>query len=219
MDNTIYISNQDTAGAIDRAFQFGGTFAKDCWLQPDGTTLKIDLALAERVMVDGMESAAPEPSENPAIPTRIDRTYPLSETDQAEWIQIGMEFGRRYREAQSLSERSQVISDQEAIAKQFRMRVLKPLIEADMVGDPIVFGTGFPDALLRPDGLHRYGGVLIHASHPLNAEELYLRESQCTVSQIIRYRIPGLDDAEWIRQNEPRETMDTIAWRKYVDRP
>jgi hypothetical protein len=129
-----------------------------------------------------------------------------------------MEFGRKYREADGIKARSRVIADQEATAKQFRMRVLEGLIKADTLTGAIVFGDGFSEALRRPDGLHRYGTVLIHASHPANAEELYLRESQCTVDRIIRYRVPGLDDAEWMRQDEPRETMDAIAWRKFARR-
>jgi hypothetical protein len=218
MDTSVYISHQNTESALDRAFQFGGTFAKDCWLQPDGTTLRIDLALAEQVMIDGImpEDDGSVQGEARQPPIRIDRTYHLSPEDQSEWLQIGMEFGRKYREADGIKERAKVIADQEATAKQFRMRVLEGLIKADTLTGAIVFGDGFPEALRRPDGLHRFGTVLIHASHPANAEELYLRESQCTVDRIIRYRVPGLDDAAWMRQDEPRGIMDVIGWRKYV---
>lgn len=218
MSTSVYIPNQSTAAAFDRAAQFHGTFAKDIWIQPDGTTLRIDLALAEQIMIDGMNEPKPEPTIEKAPPVRIDRVYNLSPADQDEWIQIGLDFGRKYRAAQSTKERAKVIADQEATAKQFRMRVLEGLIKVDMVTGTIVFGDGFPEALRRPDGLHRYGTVLIHASHPQSAEELYLRESQCTVDRIIRYRVPGLDDAAWMRQDEPREMMDVIGWRAYVQR-
>jgi hypothetical protein len=168
MITSVYIPNQSTESAFDRARQFRGTFAKDTWLQTDGTTLRISLDLAEQVMIDGMSEPKPELVIEKPLPARIDRAYNLSPEDQDEWIQIGMDFGRRYRAAQSTTERAKVIADQEATAKQFRMRVLEGLIKVDMVTGAIVFGDGFPEALRQPDGLHRYGTVLIHASHPRN---------------------------------------------------
>lgn len=216
MNPPIYIPFDNTESAIARALEIGGTFSKDCWLQPDGTTLRIDLELAEQVMVDGIGQNQPEPVIQKAPPVRLDRAYPLSVEESSEWLQISMEFAYKYRAAQSIEERARAIADQEATTKQFRMRVLEPLIKVDTITGAIVFGDGFPEALRQPDGLHRYGTVLIHASHPRNAEELYLRESQCTVDRIIRYRVPGLDDAAWMRQDEPREMMDVIGWRKYL---
>ena len=97
-----------------------------------------------------------------------------------------------------------------------RDRVVLSFVQIDIAPSSLVYGAVVPTVtcLTEPDGRAYAIEVLIHASHPASAEDLYLREKRVECDRILRYHCPSLDDAQWLKQNEPRETMDAIGWRK-----
>lgn len=219
MPQPIYITTDSFQTAIERLKQLDGTLTKNVWLEPDNLTLKIDFELAEKAFIDRIPSPPSEtkPSESSHhAPTRIDRSIPLNMEQSAEWTNITLDFAGRYLRSTNPAEQEKIAEDRATVARQFRWGVIKSIVEMDKIADSIVFGGDFPDSIDFPDGTHRHATVLIHASHPANAEELYLRESQTTCDRIIRYRVPGLDDADWIRQDNQRDTLDSIGWRKLL---
>ncbi len=215
----IYITNDSFQAAIEQLKQLDGTLTKNAWLEPDNLTLKIDFELAEKVLIDRIPSPPIEtkPSESPHFaPTRIDRRIPLNLEQSAEWTNITLDFAGRYLRSIDPVESHKIAEDRATVARQFRWNVIRSIVEMDKIQGSIVFGGDFPDSIDFPDGTHRNATVLIHASHPANAEELYLRESQTTCDRIIRYRVPGLDDSDWIRQDNQRDSLDSIGWRKLL---
>ncbi|MGL5060789.1 MAG: hypothetical protein ACRC62_12505 [Microcoleus sp.] len=215
----IYITNDSFRDAIEHLKNLGGTLTKNAWLESDNTTLRIDFELAEKAFIDRIP---PNDSETKASelshhrPTRIDRTIPLNLEQSAEWTSITLDFAGRYLQSTNPAEQEKIAEDRTTAARLFRWNVIKSILEMDMIEDHIIYGGDFPQSIPFPDGIHRSAIALIHASHPANAEELHLRESQVTCDRIIRYRVPGLDDADWIRQDNQRDSLDSIGWRKLL---
>lgn len=216
----IKIPHPDNQSAIVQMLQIGGKLAQNCWIDPDNT-LRVNLGLAEQVMIDNMDQSIDRmPDEPDSMPTRFDRVIPLTIEQSSEWLTIGHEFARQYNQAVTLEEKRSIVGARDRTSQQFRYRVIKPHIEADLPADrveAVIFGGDFPTSIESPDGMRRYCTMLVHASHPTSAEELYLREAQTVCQRIFRYRIPGVDDAEWIRQEEPREPLDVAGWRRLIN--
>jgi hypothetical protein len=216
----IVLPHTSTSEAIDTAQSFGGVFGKDCFLQSDNS-LKIALDLIDDLIVQELRTPPAAPVAIPQEePTRIDRTISMDMAQEIQLAQIEVDFLADWETAQGDRAAENAAFKKRAIAKKMlRSRVLTPLVQMELSPESNLAYGGFFDratCLDWPDGKARTAHTLIHFSHPSSPEELWLREQRVNCRLILRYQIPGLDDAEWIRQNEPRQDLDCSGWRSLL---
>ncbi|MBD2019323.1 hypothetical protein H6F43_03885 [Leptolyngbya sp. FACHB-36] len=203
------------------AEQFQAVFGRDCFLL-DHFNLRVSLDVVDRMISRSLERSTPPPPHvlTPAPPERIDRTIDLTQAQQLQLLEIDLQFQSDWiasenREAERAARRSW-----QQAKEMLRRQVITPLITADATGSTLIYGFGHHASSITvldsPDGKRYQVDTLIHASHPVSPEDLYLRELRVEAGRIIRYRIPGLDDAAWMKQNEPRGPLDPQAWRSLL---
>ena len=187
---------------------------RDCKLE--GRTIVVTLDAIDKVLEDYLNEQ--EVEEIPQRETvRTDRVIHMTDAVRLELLAVEASFVRDWNAAEAERVLEQIAIDDRRIAKQqLRSRILLPHVLNDI--DPastIVYGDGIEvcPCLEVPDGKERSVEKLIHYAHPCSPEELKLRESRIIANEIIRYRVPGLDDAEWMRQNEP---IVQLNWRELV---
>lgn len=148
------------------------------------------------------------PESRDCLPERIDREIVLTDADQLNVLQAKADFLNSTNKQQGYK---QMRSSHEAIRTTIVLRNL-PL---DIQGHTIIYGLSHPQAeSIGCDGIPRSCNTLIHGSHALSPEDEYLRERQITCDRIVRYFIPGLDDAQWSLINQPlRWPMTIQEWR------
>jgi len=221
-DSTAFITIPHTSlnAALETAEYFGAAFGKDCLLEPESHNLRISLDLVDSKIVEALEiSPTPLPTPQKFSPTRTDFTLELDTANQARLAEIELVYLQEWEAANGdLDAQDIAYRDMRTAKKALRSQFLTSLIEAAAGPGTLVYGGWFANAtcLERPDGQWRRVETLIHFTHPVSPEDLYLRECRVTCDRIIRYHIPGLDDAEWIRQNEPRQRLDAAKWRSLL---
>lgn len=169
------------------------------------------------------QNPAPEPPERIAPPERIDRVILLDNSQEIERAQIELNFLEAWDAAKGNPDAQiEAYEQQKRERRELRLRAIAPFVQLDILPErTLVYGTGefdFAECIPRYDGMPRQVHTLIHHTHPVLPEELWLREHKVTAERIIRYRIKGLDDAEWDRQNQPRGEIDVKTLRGIVAR-
>jgi hypothetical protein len=93
-----------------------------------------------------------------------------------------------------------------------RMDIVRRIATQDVRGRTLVYGGELP-------GAEAVGSkpvecdTLIHLSHALSADDLKERERGIQAQRILRYRIKGIDDVAWERQNQPAHwPLDRSDW-------
>ena len=115
-----------------------------------------------------------------------------------------------------LDAQAKALVEWQRFRRKLRLRIIRHLAQGDVIAnDTVVYGEPLEGARLidQPTGERIRVMRLIHLTHPVSPEDLYLREHNIHCSTIYRYRTIGLDDSDWLRQNEPRNRMDAIAYR------
>ena len=190
----------------------GLTLGKDCAIAPDHILLDLDT-------IDRLKAP---PTTQPEFiqTTRRDVEIQLSPDSNLQSLQIDAEFTQDWANAEGDRELERIARAKHIKAKaELREQIITPYVLEDCLeGDVLLYGGDILLAYCRsfPDGRAWTVDKLIHFSHPGSPEELYARERRVTAREIIRYRVPGLDDADWERQNEPREMLDAIGWRELL---
>lgn len=202
--------------------KLGIILGRDCQFSED-FNLKIPIVVLDRLIEEGLKNPdtalSPQPSAlSPQPPAeRIDRVIELSSQQQIALMQIENQFQIDWLESDGSEDLQRKARRTQQIAKrQLRDDIVLPYATGDLViSSSLVYGAMLPmvASLGYPDGRAFTVEALIHFSHPTSPEDLYLREKRVTAKRIYRYRIPGLDDAEWMRQNEPRGPLDAKGWR------
>ncbi len=199
--------------ALETAQALNGKFGQDCFLLPDHS-LSLPLTFIQQCL---QTSAQPDPEPCKRCPTRLDREIELDPKQQAQLLEIQAIYQQDWVAAAGNPYRRRLARRKlHQLKLKLRAEVLTPLVDLEITpGVTLVYGGFFLDALCQhaPDGRSYTVETLIHFTHPVSAEDLFLREHRVQCDRILRYRIPGLDDAEWMRQNEPRQTLDAQAWR------
>lgn len=103
--------------------------------------------------------------------------------------------------------------------RRLRLNVIHDYAQGDVVtGNTYCYGGQLEGAtpLETPTGEIIRCDRLIHCTHPVSPEDLYLREANVWCSEIYRYYVPGLDDGEWIAQNEPLQAINPESYRELL---
>ena len=212
ISNPISIPTDSLLSGLEKINRLSLTLGQDCQIWPDHILL--DLGAIDRL------KAPPTTQPEFIQTTRRDVEIQLSPESNLQSLQIDAEFTRDWANAEGDRELERIARAKHLRAKaELREQIITPyVLEECMAGKILLYGG---DILLAyclpfPDGRAWTVDTLIHFSHPGSPEELYVRERRVTAREIIRYRVPGLDDAAWERQNEPRGMLDAIGWRELL---
>jgi hypothetical protein len=214
-DSSIVIPHHSLIEALETATALNGRFGQDCFLEAN-YALKLPLAFIQKC--NGQPEINPVPCQR--CPVRLDRVIELEPEQQARFAEIQLAYAQDWEIAAGNRYQQQLARRKYHQLKQvFRSEVLTPLVDMEIsAGVTLIYGGFFFDALCQdaPDGRFYTVETLIHFSHPVSSEDLHLRERRVECDRIIRYRILGVDDAEWIRQNEPRRALNAEMWRELL---
>lgn len=225
MSLEIVIPCSSIRDALIKAEEFDAIFAKDCFLQEGTSNLRFDADFIDDRMIEAMEverileETKPQPRQF-SKPVRVDTALELDSEGNIELLQIEASFLEAWQDANGDQDvLRQAQANRQRLRRKLRLDFLDSIIRRSVVGgDTLIYGLEVNGAvcLEEADGNTHEVEVLIHATHPASPEDLYLRERQVQCDRILRWRIPGLDDGDWMRQNEPRETLDAKAWRRLL---
>lgn len=190
-------------------------------LEPDSFNLRVSLdcidELIERRLKDQQTAISPPAGNNTE---RVDRTLVMDATQQARLIEIDAVYLEEWQQANGEWELQRLARAKQQQAKiKLRSQVIEQYAAMDVKpGNTLVYGGVLPGAVCLdvPDGQQRSVERLIHFSHPVNGDELWLRECRVQAERVIRYRVPGLDDAQWMMQDEGRSGLDAAGYREIL---
>ena len=210
-----YNSVPDAFAVLDRLSLRAG---KDAIVDLDGTIHILDEAI-DRIIQSYLRvkrQPVPEPPPEPDC-YRQDRVIPMPVWAQTLLLKHRRSFVQAVAEAKDdVDAQGKAIAQWQAFRRSLRLRVIRHVAQGDVIAnDTVVYGGALEGARLleAPTGETVRALRLIHLTHPVSPEDLYLREHNIHCSSIFRYRCPGLDDGDWHTQNEPRERLDAMSYR------
>lgn len=210
-----YDSVPDAFAVLDRLSLRAG---RDAIVDMDGTIHILDEAI-DRIIQDFLRLKRQPLPKLPPEPDRYrqDRVIPLPVWAQTLLLKHKRSFVLAMAEAKDdIDAQGRAIAQWQLFRRKLRLRVIRHLAQADVIAnDTAVYGGSLDGArsLEAPTGEVIRVERLIHLTHPVSPEDLYLREHNIHCSSIFRYRCPGLDDGDWHTQNEPRDRLDAIGYR------
>jgi hypothetical protein len=216
---SILLSKPNLLDAVKTATKLGLSIGEYCTVSADG--LAVDLDWLDQLLESDLATPnTPVESSKPAEPTRITRTVELTSEQSLAHEEIQLRFAQNYAEAQGNdAQRAIAVQARKQDLAAFRQQVLAPLAQADVIqGRSLVYGYPLNGAeLIAVDGQKRITHRLIHFTNAVSAEDLKLREYRVEAVEIIRYRIPGVDDAEWMAMDDVLHwPMDVEGWRSLL---
>jgi hypothetical protein len=156
----------------------------------------------------------------PLPPTYVDREVLPNLAQKAHYDELTELFISNYQDAPTDEQRRQAFLDYRRSVTDLRLHIIQPIAEQDIDDQTALIygGLHIPGCVSidRPDGRHYIVDLLVHYSHPVSPEELRLRERRVTCKKILRYYVPGLDDARWQQQNQQRQSLDADGWRTLI---
>lgn len=201
MSDSISISHNSLLDCVTRVTKLGCTLGQDCTIQ--NNNLVVNLDWIDQRIIEDLESQ-PQPTEPPAPTQRIDRELMIDDDSKQQILLIEAEYLEAYTAANGVYRVcADALNVRSRKLQAIRDAIVKRYVPFDISGETLIYGPDIFKAqcLAYPDGRSRHLRTLIHFTHPRSAEELMIRESRITAERIVRYRVPGLDDAEWMRQN------------------
>lgn len=203
--------------------RLGLTAGPDATVELNGT-VHILPAAADRLIeahIHNRTDPAPPPIfAAPPRPRRQDRRIILPQWAETKLLQLHRAFLALANEA---GDDTQAIrkAQQQWQAHRLRLRnaVIHDYAQADVVyGNTYCYGGDLEGAhrLDQPTGEAIRCDRLIHYTHPVNPEDLALREARVWCTEIYRYHLPGLDDAQWQAQNEPLQQLTPDSYRELL---
>jgi hypothetical protein len=222
MSDSVVIPHHSLLECLQTIQRLKLVLGRDCQFD-ESFDLRIPLQTVDRLLEDGLNQpdlTSPVKTLLTTTAERIDRVIDLIPDLQLKALQISNQFQADWAAAgddrgmERLARRRQLEAQRE-----LRLEAIAPYVMADIVyGSTLLYGLRFEGVipLQYPDGKAYVVKSLIHQSHPATPEDLYLREVRAVAEKIYRYRVPGLDDGDWFRQNEPRSTLDAQGWRKLL---
>ncbi|NER78441.1 MAG: hypothetical protein F6K42_02470 [Leptolyngbya sp. SIO1D8] len=205
---------------ISRSEKHASSVAKLFGIPVTGMTIEVPLTAIDKAIQSYLEEKSSAVAESilpkPTEPERIDKRLVLSPVEETQKTGIEAEFLANTIGADAEQKQAAYNNFIEA-QRLLRQEVVLRAIRLDAEPDTLVYGLNIPGvSFIRwPDGIHRRCKTLIHGTHPVTPEEEYLRELQVTCDRIIRYYVPGLDDAAWQRLNQPVYwPMNPQDWRE-----
>jgi len=220
--SSISIPHNSLLDSLETLHRLGAVLGQDAVINTD-YTLQVQMTHIDDLIIQQLrQNPAPEPPERIAPPERIDRVILLDNSQEIERAQIEANFLEAWEAASNPEAQTEAYEQRNRERRELRLRAISPFVQLDVLPErTLVYGTGrfdFAECIPRYDGRSRQVHTLIHHTHPTSPEELWLREHKVIAERIIRYRIKGLDDADWDRQNQPRGEIDAKALRGIVAR-
>ncbi len=212
--------------SIDTLTQLKATLGQNCHINLDTFTLQVSLELIDHCIAQDLQTPPPPRfAEKPPI-VRIDKPIRMLPYRELELAKLQSAFYQNWTAAANdYRLQRQAHHEYQYHCSQLRDRIVAPYARTDVSGLTLVYGKLEADSrtppflsLDYPNGQAITVQTLIHYTHPSSAEELALREQRIQAERIIRYYVPGLDDAAWVLQNEPRDRLDAIGWRTLIRR-
>lgn len=220
----IVIACASLTEALDTASSLQAKLAVEAWLVPNTFNLRVSLDHVDNQIIKHLKQVQLDTGTvvTPASePVWLDYEVDLETEALAQLAVFRAKFANEWNAANgdAIAEKSAYLRVLRR-KQELRFKLLRDRVALDATPESLIYGpsaANFPcECIPKPDGKARVVTSVIHLSHPTSPEDLYLRHQRIICDRIIRYHIPGLDDPEWIRQNEPRSQMDARAWRELL---
>lgn len=172
----------------------------------------IESALTNPVKTDSelIESAVQKKE-----PTRIDKVLELGSYED-EYNNRVKFFADSLVETEDVKARTALKDFHFKELRALRYQIVKPYVDELKTDSTLIYGIpdGSDNILRSPDGSPRTVDLLIHHTHPVSAEDEFLREQRIAARTIYRFRVPPLDNADWMRLFNPvRVPMTPLEYR------
>jgi hypothetical protein len=218
---SIDIPHKNLKEAFDTLTRLGLTAGPDATVDIDGTIhilpATCDRLVEAHIKQRGTTPPPPEPLATMPPPHRHDRRVHLPQWAELKLLQRHRAFLAAVNDAgDDAAKASRALEDWQAYRRRLRLSIIHDYAQGDVVhGNTYCYGGDLQGAtrLDNPTGEVIRCDRLIHYTHPINPEDLALREANVWCAEVYRYHIPGLDDAPWMAQNSPRYALDAPAYR------
>ena len=218
-ETPITIKNPSLLAAIQRVQAIEATLGSQA--QIDSVTFNVTVGMDHvDQMVERSLTATPLPAPTePRDPQRIDRDIPITPDHLRLYNLILEGYSREFASADG----SQILlkaakARREQGIHDLRMSLIRPIAVKDVQGSTCVYGGSLEGATtIGREHRPKECDTLIHLTHPISPDDLLERESRPLAKRIVRYRILGLDDAAWERQNQSASwPLDPDAWDNLI---
>ena len=229
---TITIPHDDLQSAFNTLDRLGIKAGQGASVELDATVHILDESIDRLVQTYRRQRQQPEPPPNldempsPWGTARLNRCLPVPPWANHKLLGYQARFIKLMEEAgDDRDRRRELIDELQSLRRSVRLRIIRATVQGDIIAhQTVVYGANVLQVplegalpLSEPTGEAMTVKRLIHLTHPTSPEDLYLREKNITCETIYRYRCPGLDDAEWNLQNEPRVLIDAICYRELLE--
>lgn len=219
---SIDIPHDNVKAAFDTLQRLGIKAGPDAHVDIDGT-VHILPGTCDR-LVEAYVNTRPQAIEPPADPSRPephrhDRRVAFPQWAELRLLQRHRAFLAALAENEDLQTQRRALQDWQAYRRRLRLSIIHDYAQGDVVhGNTYCYGGDLDGAtrLDTPTGEAIHCDRLIHYTHPVNPEDLYLREARVWCAEVYRYHIPTLDDGPWAAQNEPRQDITPESYRELL---
>lgn len=174
--------------------------------------------LVEEYM-QAMSKAEPDDPVDRPDPSRRDVTVHIPDWARLELMEHQAKFIDDYANAQTKDQQLGAVQAWKDYRNKLRIDLITPIAQGHVIhGHTCCYGGTLEGAqtLTEITGEQIRCDRLIHLTHPVSPEDLLMRESRVWCSSIVRYRVPGLDDAAWVAQNEPLQDINPETYRELL---
>jgi hypothetical protein len=220
---SIEISHADLKSAFATLQQLGLKPGPDATVALDGTVAILPGTcdrLVEAYISDRPPVVAPAVPAARPVPHRHDRRVNLPQWAELRLLQRHRAFLAAVNEAgEDAIARRRALADWQDYRRRLRLSIIHDYAQGDVVhGNTYCYGGELDGAhqLDQPTGETIRCDRLIHYTHPVNPEDLHLREANVWCAEIYRYHMPGLDDGPWAAQNEPLQAITPESYREML---
>lgn len=219
----IPVYHEDLEAAFETLSRLGLTAGIDAVVELDGTVRLKAPSLTPMVETHiqqqqekKVKASTPQPS-----PRRQDRSVPLPTWAHTRLLARQVAFIHEFGNTKNTDRQADAIATWQDYRRRLRISLLEPIVQGDVViGSTVIYSPPVAiegaRVLAQPTGETIRCDRLIHLSHPVNPEDLYLRERGISCKEIYRYRVLGLDDADWATQNEPLQAIAPDNYRQLL---
>jgi hypothetical protein len=219
---SISIPHETLVDAFATLTRLGLKAGRDTTIEVNGTVTimpgAIDRMVEAYLSSDRMDTPA-TPAQRPT-PHRRDRRLDFPAWAETRLLQHHRAFIQAMADADDDSQaQRRALENWQNARRQMRLNIIHEYAQGDVVhGNTYCYGGDLNGAhqLDTPTGEIIRCDRLIHYTHPVNPEDLWLREASVWCREIYRYHIPGLDDGPWQTQNEPLQQLYPDSYRELL---
>ena len=209
-----------THSSLEQAFlslsRLGLKLGNHCKIIKPNYTIEIDLEAIDQVIEQELKRRAnSHPAPQEPEPERIDQWVALPQQAKIRLMKLEADFLRATQLGVSGPEAIATLNHGKAT---LRTEIVLPFAQAHVSGSTLVYGGQLEGATtIEADGRAATCDTLIHFSHPVNPEDLAIRERRITCNKIVRLQVEALDDIAWLKQNQPLHwPLNSRDWRNLL---